>query len=803
MTSVVLTRTAGLAPRALAALADPSTVAAIHAVLAAEADLPISADLVSDALYEAIPQLPAHLRGSALAVRRSTRPGRAVKVPTAELLDALAPETRSAVERWSVVAQSLPALRAAVEAQLAAGAARALVRGAGELRSGEVLRGIAFASPQFCARLLSSRPVTAEGTTSRFARSLVHYLSRTALKPSPFSTLATVGVAGFAAGDSVGMHATGRSLLQRTAFRSLPMALWLACLSQPEAWAQVMSRQVMSGQPHPVRPIDTATVQGRAYALIPSYSVARGLYYRHDDLVELSDPNEVAGPPGAPRSVDDWARAVATGTVHPVTPWGLSSGGHLDRLVDVFERRDDRPGAGLADPVIKQLSAAAVAERQALTATDPVRVIAAQADLRAAATEVFAELREPVPAWLASAPLVHETVATAVATPAIDPGRLAPLAALLTDRLSVTPFYRLLVDGFVRRHGIGGRCGVLDFCADVLVAMENGIVSPPTESEPVRDLPRGHLSLARPASAVFYQEAGERLVINKLVPGYLGTVARWAGVPALAGRIETAFRELAAHRHPGCRTYQYTASADWTTLQRPVSTMTLVTWGADRAASDAGVPLSRFSLRHDNASGTLQFEDPDGSPAALEYTGTIPPYLVGGVAGVLAVLSDPWTVALPGVARPSRRGDGMVANPRISLGGLVVRRASWFVASDQLPMAGGTAAESLVEAERWRRAKGLPEEFFVTTHRSTADDAHAPKPAWVSFDHPLTVLAALAELNGHSDATGWTITEALPAAGHRRPDRPVTEYLSFLDHGPAADPSPAKSFSLLTDWTPA
>jgi len=81
--------------------------------------------------------------------------------------------------------------------------------------------------------------------------------------------------------------------------------------------------------------------------------------------------------------------------------------------------------------------------------------------------------------------------------------------------------------------------------------MERLSVLPDSTPAPVDTLPRGYLSLSAPSSTVFFQElpGTDRIVLNKLYPGCLGALTRWADVPGLAPELEAEIGVLAQARH--------------------------------------------------------------------------------------------------------------------------------------------------------------------------------------------------------------------------------------------------------------
>jgi len=126
------------------------------------------------------------------------------------------------------------------------------------------------------------------------------------------------------------------------------------------------------------------------------------------------------------------------GLLHPVAPWALSDSLHLAALPDRLSR------TALSTGVVKQVTAAARAERQLLEATDAAGISAATESLRAAATEVFAELGVPAPEWLVDAPLAYETVVATSPAPSRGRNALRQLESHLHDAVRVAPSYQQL-----------------------------------------------------------------------------------------------------------------------------------------------------------------------------------------------------------------------------------------------------------------------------------------------------------------------------------------------------------------------
>ncbi|GAA1995534.1 hypothetical protein JL107_07725 [Nakamurella flavida] len=808
MRDLLVGRQGGVPVAALDVLAAPALVAAVGDVLDRTDRAALLGARVADDLHDLVPGLSPPLRRTALTIRRSVHAGccpPAVAAAARALAPALPAPSALRLLGWVRLHDRL------TDALATAGDALAgLDRGARAaitvLSEPDLLRGLAFASPAFATTLIDGRVDPRAG--SRSTRTAVQYLTRAALKPSPFSSLGTLGLTGWSTGQEVPIgpdrHAGGEApVAGRSSFRPLAMALHRACWGDPAAWLGSTPPSLLLPEVHRV---DQVLV-----SLLPTYQRAQGVWFRQDepgavgvvpdDPSTASTPTRSAPTRSAPTSTapagtaptstarlaaTDPARAVRTGAAAVSTPWSLPDPLHLAGLPDSLA------GTALPQGVLKQVRAAADAEADLATATDARQVVRATDRLRAAAREVFAELGAPAPDWLEQAPLAHETVVRRPAPPTGGRTAVQRVERDLARSVQVAPAYRALVRSFVRRHGSGGRTSLLDFCVRTLVEVEARSVPPDLRPQPVGDLPRGHGSLARPASAVFFQTLpDDRVVLNAVAPAMLGSWARWCGEPALATPLGLQVRALSAARHPAVEVFQFGAAADWTTVQRPVcADLPMVVWGTERAAAlstgtPAPVELSAFTLRHDPATDTLQI-DGVGGPAALVYTGAVPPYLLGGVPALLAMIADPWTVRLDtGDPHGTPTAAGVRAVPRVERAGAVLRRAAWHLAASHWPTrTARRGVPGLLEVERFFRRHDLPRECFV--RRGGRD-----KPRWVSLDHPLTVLTQFAE---PTPPGPWTITEALPgraesagattgAGTGARPAAHVTEYLAVLDHG--------------------
>jgi hypothetical protein len=138
-------------------------------------------------------------------------------------------------------------------------------------------------------------------------------------------------------------------------------------------------------------------------------------------------------------------------------------------------------------------------------------------------------------------------------------------------------------------------------------------------------------------------------------------------------------------------------------------------------------------------------------------------------------------------ARTSPEPRGVQVCPRVEVGDVVVRRARWLVAADQVPVrgAGRSDADHLVRLLAWLRASGLPTRSFVRVQDPDPDGAprsitqimsdHSRKPVYLDAANLYLVLAFERMLKGGGSAV--VFEEALPAPEDARgpdPDAPAT-----------------------------
>ncbi|CAM5642072.1 lantibiotic dehydratase [Streptomyces narbonensis] len=780
----LLTRVGGLPTEALD-LTGAATRRAIAEAADAHAELERRRTAVEDACFPLVPLLDDEvpLRRQVLAAKRAAHRLRALpwggELPP-RIAELAGPDAVAEFLGWQAAVRLRDETARRLDALLAEDRAAAPAALAGHLADPGFARAAALAAPDW---LRHGRPRRRPAET-RNLRTLYSYVSRAAVKTSPFSTLTTVGEAGAPV-------STGRPPAHSYAATALAQ-LALRCLAREAATAGLLRYRLA-----PVRPGGPEAPRG--LVLLPEPVADGGLAWRLDRVVEAdhavpwlagfaSDAEHsldvLLSGLGGPDPFRRFRRLLDTGLIAPVPPWrrgGDPVGAVAELLADLPEQGD---GGGIAGEVRELRDSAAA-------------LAAAGEDER---TETLTRARRTARSWARRAGLdrfdsgevLYEDVASDLALP-----RLLDVPEVRSDLTELgrrmRPFvfrshlYDVLVDRFTAEYGPGGTCtDVLGFLMRVAVDgdsqpdLDKASVADRAERETAGErawLPVGPSS-APPAAAVLFQLAASgqeavrggdyRLVVNQFNPGTGGLVTRFGGI------LGEGFRErLRAHVRacwPGRTCRELVLWTEINTAQsRSAGLLPPLLLPGETPAAD-GLDLADTVLTHDPAEGTLALRDRGGDPVGLAYLGLVPPHLFPPFARLLAVLADPWVNGSPHsdyvlpFGLQEQRTDQVVPSARDGFGRVTVSRASWVVPAAELPVPrpGESDAETVLRAEEFRRAHGLPEEVFC--HRLTGfgpgDQGTDRKPLWVSLASPLS-LSVLAQWAG--PATGHLrLVEALP-----------------------------------------
>lgn len=767
-------------------------------------------------------------RAALVRLQRGLHQGRTTSRTDTDLALArtvLAPPVKADLERWARLHAEAAADRALAQRRTDNGLAEAQRQLALRLVTSPVAPALAFASPPF-ARTVAGLARATLGShlapASRLGRTATAYVTRAALKSSPFSSLALLDAhrlegtaASFPAASGTARPAPGRRHV--TVDRTLGVQLLMACARDPElagAFSYVWHEGAAPEHVDAAVPLTSYVPDGagrwQQYVEAADITAYRSLTGAGPDALRTGTLGERAL----------FRRLLSAGLIRPVAPWYAGDGGFLRALATALDRLGGPRARGVA-------SLARQTERTAAAAADADAEGTARADAlaqaRAAADACLDLAGRRSGARTDGTPVAFESVAAHRTDPP-PPDALRALAALgvqLAAHTIVDPRYRTLVDGFTARYGTGGTCrDVAAFLSrfaegtaprgpsDVRALHAAWAAAPVATAEQLSGtgtvLPAMFSVGFQPTGARIARDGGPCIVVDQLTPGGLGSLLRWSGVlpdADLPGAVGRWLRES----RPGHTVCQFSSHTDLTQWQQPhpgVLPVLETPWDlptAHRAEHPAPLRLRDLTLRHHPATATLQLQLADGTPVAAAYTGATPVQALSQHVQALGLLSSPWLCrlwldpALRTLVEP--RPDAVIAVPRRARGPVVLERARWRVPAALVPVPERHESYPvyLGRLDLWRRDHGIPDEVYVRLTSSTSPEG-VGKPRWLAFDAPHAVYAFAATLTGQAAAGVAEFTEALPGwgttgsqphtdegAAHR------TEYVAVLRAGAPAD----------------
>jgi hypothetical protein len=761
-------------------------------------------------LFEAVPRTTAkEVRRRLLNHKRDVHNLRFADIESSrtELVDLGVPAR--VLDDWTRACSELRSSEAALVHEIATTDEAARRAATDALTRTGVLRSLALASPSFVDELLEAKagtPMHKAASLARFDRTSTAYLTRAALKTSPFGELGPVGEARLGSATTGTLDDSSRMSFV-LANRALATDL-LRVVSRRAGAASRFLFEVNPGLFH---------VKGELLATLP---------LRIDDFMWTQDVITEAGilapflarlRPGETLDFaeilnrlaemggfDAFVRLLDLGVISPVGPWQRWSDDPIAVLANHLRDADD-----LAAHVVGNL--ARVHDDAASTTLE--RRLEGIRNIRLAGQTAYERLGATVPGWLTSTDVLHEDAVLGATSIRLGPrigNDLRELGDYLAGRVFATALYDELVDFFVAEYGVGGCCDEpLAFATAFVRAPEGAAILQSamrrdTESMAMhRHPPRRSRPPLPPGVVVFFQVVAETpsdidagdytVVVNQLTPGLGGMIARWCpsldetGVPA-SQELRTWLQRAAGEREP----VTIPLSADWNSLHnRGGGLLRSFRWPLETASGTAAeLSLAELSLHHVPESNSIDFRLKDGRSVTPVYLGTVPMHMVYGPARILYTLSDPWIVPDPAgsVAEmfgARERPRAVVRQARISEGRTVYRRARWLVPPRTFPVQ--ERSENDLRFARRVRAfwaeHDLPDEVFVSLDNGGLEsEAKYRKPVWVHRNslHSLRAVGPLV-----TDAhLGVRLVEALPARGQHwvagAAGRVATEFLALV-----------------------
>ncbi|MFH8774356.1 hypothetical protein [Streptomyces sp. NPDC017958] len=743
---------------------------------------------LTDALHTAVPTLEdaPHIRRAALDLRRRVHNGRPAQLSEDvlhSLCETLGDTAGHALTQWLDGMRHLTVLRERTDALYEAETERATERLRNVLSERVFAQGLAQANPHLL-NYLTSKPLE---PSSKAARSVLGYVSRAAVKTSPFSRLTALAL------DGQDVDGTGHSYVDQRHVRA-----WLDALARDEHFAAALHVEANQS----LRP-----VAGRLYLLTPSYEGPADTAWRTDSLADATRHSRLIGELASwPRMTVAHAlvriggsdpfgaflRLLDTGWLRLVLPWSATEQRPLRTLAQSLEAVSD-PVAQRTRTLLGQLEEGAAGlhllpgdKRAGSVARLSGHIRSApEGDPRPAVPyAVYEDALSDVPVALTAESLQED---------------LAALGRLIRPYIFRSHLYDWLRDDFVARYGPGGHC------PDMYEFLWAVAASPDFDRSLFRALQKDHgesgrpserawlpvsASSAPPTAGVLYQIAARstddihrgdyRIVVNQYNSGIGGLVARFrhqldrrvSDRGGLTHQLRTWIVELFPHAAPR----QVTLSGDVNGMHRAADgVLPPLRWPAEPShADEVSQPEAVTAMRHCPDSDTLEFTDPAGEALAPVYLGVVPQHLIPGVARLLLCLADPWVngsrlscTRNPLDTSPPPADQDIELIPRKTHDRLVLGRRTWRVAPDVLPRpAKGEEPRAFFRrVHEWRSGHGLPDEVFLSVEASSSSPGAASsqaKPLWLSFRSPHAIWAAANHVGRTKGATAVRLAEACP-----------------------------------------
>ncbi|MCT1395251.1 lantibiotic dehydratase family protein [Microbacterium sp. p3-SID338] len=608
--------------------------------------------------------------------------------------------------------------------------------------------------------------------TSAVARAAYKYVVRAALKPSPFASLARVGVLGIASRDRVArvpahvLHGFVEAAARTMALHSA----WSYRRAEFTGNDVVLQHWRNSGGfLWPFEETIAADVLGEDWRDLSQWSAGT-----HDELVAVTGATE-----------SRTRRWLHQGLIRVVTPWEMEGGDPLAATI----ARLAASGPSASDP-LEMLEAVATA-----LSSLPSEGDSRSARLRFASSRMHEAFRA-VGEDYAGAVISEDAGIPRVSPEGNFPASIQDLG-FLRDYMFTSHMYLVMVEAFVRLHGRGGTAasarGFLMACARDARAQQELASAKQTDasvrSGDVRDASLPQIrSVVPPTLAVMYQReaASESIVINQITEGLGGLVSRFAHLGANgAEELRATIRRRVEDLVGSADVYEFVPAASGNSAQflsqgvfRPL------TWDGLGEASDGDdrVSFDDLAVRHDVDTNSLRFSL-RGHPVVPVYMGLVPAWQVQGAQGLACLLMNPWIERTPvsELNHPLFKQDIAAQHrhmPRASIGNAVVRRETWHFLVSDLPVPGAEydRATSVLAFDRWRRSQGMPEEVFAAPVGRSGDVVH--KPMWVRFSslRSLDVLLSMVKRQEYV-----RFQEVLPARTAYADGQLVTELVSFVE----------------------
>ncbi len=591
-------RAGGISSQQLEPLQLELTVGLLQTAFAAQSAMERLAPAIEEALYVLVPLAgeDKELRRCILAVKRNVHNGRSWPQMTSDIATVAAnltdtgqpPTARLQLAEWQglVVSREAALAEAATRYSQELGqASRALNR---SLNNPILQQGLALASPDLLEELGRAKKNGRgedERVGSKLVRSGLSYVTRAAMKTSPFSTFTRMGVVDFAAAgpgpaapdnsgslssvsqpakSSSSNPAPQSSSNQMRLLKALPVS-WLLLMARDRELAPAFSFEPNQGL---YRRADAAGEEAKLMVLITKYTLRDSFAWRSEELVERPEYSGAAGlreflAAGQRKTYSEIIALLATTgefadphktlvqllnqqLVRPVLPFSRHEAAPLTRLAQSLA-----PLTGAKANYIAALMQQIQQQLESCVKASGFERLEILTLLRQKAAVMFETLGTPTPSWLKTVNLVYEDVRFENPSLVLNQQIRADLdkvAQYLRPGIVRSQLYDCLYRFFVHRYGVEGEASnILDFFNEFLSQSDTtetiGRASAEDqmavkEANHSRSQLSGGWSAMPPAATVFFQIAAKspeaveqgdyKLIVNQVCQDQGGLLGRFS-----------------------------------------------------------------------------------------------------------------------------------------------------------------------------------------------------------------------------------------------------------------------------------
>lgn len=667
------------------------------------------------------------------------------------------------------------------------------------LENPELQKGIALASPEFMKSLsqycAGKDQMWFPGES--LSKSAVSYLTRAAVKTSPFSTFSQIALINNSDGLTTGQEKVrGGSYIR---------------LLQPiiHLWFRRIMQDRDLGRAVKFYYNETHFFDGENYNVMDSY------YFIQDTVpLKKEKMNSVVLSPSVMNKLEElkygsqvewlnhlrqdggdevFEELVRLNLLIPLSPYKSSDEYPLKGLIEILQQASGTN----RQPLIDKLAAIESIVYRLKSCDAHQRIIYLQM-LKTGVESTFILLGLSVPDWLEKVSLVYEDCKAEeapVSYSSILDSDLCQVGEWLKDTMFISGVYDYLLNKFVEMYGAGGRCfNIPEFLHKIIqrdtFAEELKLIQEAdrslTRKEAVRRRRRlGNGSTASPTRGILFQtisqsreqfEAGDYLlVLNGLPSGTGNLMSRFIPLfkddtTTMSEYLQLWLQQVYGNENIMAVVY----GADWNNMQMFYpDTGRVLYWPGETLQADVKntrINLDKLSIKHNPGDNTLAVEDEQANLVAPVYMGTAAKKHLPISLQLFLAITDPWLQAAEEGSTGSVLNSGIVYSKREVLGKVVVRREQWIITGGAFPVrkANESHYDYYSRLQRWRMDNNLPEEAFVTVKKKqgtavskiSKNTITEKKPFYVHFGSPHCLEAMQKMVRG--DESVIILTEMLP-----------------------------------------